>query len=140
MVVYICQCYSLSSSHPLLPLLCPHTHSPCLHLYSCPANRFICAILSRFYTFGIQVCNMQHANSNVTCGILLRDQGSNLHRECGVLATGPPGKSPNTQSSHKISHTRASLRERFPEALQSPERPCDPEKVTSHSLPCFLRL
>ena len=34
--VYICQCYFLSLSRPLLPLLCPQAHPLCLHLYSCP--------------------------------------------------------------------------------------------------------
>ena len=29
---------------PSLPPPCPHVHSLCLHLYSCPANRFICTI------------------------------------------------------------------------------------------------
>ena len=40
-VVYVCQCYSLCPSHPLLLLLCPHIPSLCLHLYSCPAKRSI---------------------------------------------------------------------------------------------------
>ena len=44
MVMYICQCYSLSLSHPLLPLLCPEVHSLYLHLYSCLANRFMSTI------------------------------------------------------------------------------------------------
>ena len=46
MVVYlnICQSYSASSSHPLLPALGPPVHSLCLHLYSCLANRFISTI------------------------------------------------------------------------------------------------
>ena len=39
LVVCIFQCCSLSSSHPLLPLLCPPVLQ-CLCLYSCPANRF----------------------------------------------------------------------------------------------------
>ena len=43
-VVYICQCYSLNSSHLLLPLLCPQICSLCLLLHCCPANWFICAI------------------------------------------------------------------------------------------------
>jgi len=34
-VAYICQCYSLSSSHPLLPLLCPQVGSLRLCLYAC---------------------------------------------------------------------------------------------------------
>ena len=38
---YVCQCYSLNSFHPLLPPLCPQVCSLCLHLYSCPENRFI---------------------------------------------------------------------------------------------------
>jgi len=44
MIVYICQCYSLNLSHPLFPSLCPQVHSIHLHLYSCPANRFISTI------------------------------------------------------------------------------------------------
>ena len=40
MVVYTCQHSSLNLSHPLLPLLCPRICSLCLHVYSCPANRF----------------------------------------------------------------------------------------------------
>ena len=36
--------YSLNSSHPLLPTLCPQVCSVCLHLHYCPANRFISII------------------------------------------------------------------------------------------------
>ena len=43
-VVNICHCYSLSSSHPLLPPLCPQASSLSLCLYSCPANRFISTV------------------------------------------------------------------------------------------------
>ena len=35
---------TLSSSHPLLPPLCPQAQSLHLYLYSCPANRFISTI------------------------------------------------------------------------------------------------
>ena len=44
--IYICmyQCYSPILPHPLLPSLYPQTHSLCLHLYSCPANRLISTI------------------------------------------------------------------------------------------------
>ena len=38
------QSYSLNSSHPLLPPLCPQVHSLYLCLYSCPANRVISTI------------------------------------------------------------------------------------------------
>ena len=38
MVVYICWCYSLNSSHPFLSPLCPQVHSLCFHLYSCPTS------------------------------------------------------------------------------------------------------
>ena len=44
LVVYICQCYSLSTSQPLLPALCPQVHSQHCHLYSCPTTRFISTI------------------------------------------------------------------------------------------------
>ena len=37
-------CYSLNSSYPLLPPLCLLICSLCLHLYCCPANRFISTI------------------------------------------------------------------------------------------------
>ena len=46
--VYICQHYSLNSSHPLLPLLCPQVHTIHLHLYSCPENRFTSTISPDF--------------------------------------------------------------------------------------------
>ena len=45
--VYICQCYSLTLSHPLL-LLCLQVHFLHLHLYLCPANRFIRTIFLDF--------------------------------------------------------------------------------------------
>ena len=38
--MYAFQCYSLNSSHPLLPPVSPQVCSLCLHLYYCPANRF----------------------------------------------------------------------------------------------------
>ena len=54
---------------------------------------------------GMQDLQLQHTGSSsaacellvAACGIQFPDQGSNpgpLHWECGVLATGPPGKSP----------------------------------------------
>ena len=43
-VMYVFQRYSLNSSHPLLPPLCPQVRSLCLWLYVCPANRFISTI------------------------------------------------------------------------------------------------
>ena len=44
MVVYICQCYSLSSSYLVLPSLYPQFYSPHLHLHSFPENSFISII------------------------------------------------------------------------------------------------
>ena len=44
MIGYICQCYSLDSSHPLLFPLCPEDCPLHLHLYSCPSNMFISTI------------------------------------------------------------------------------------------------
>ena len=41
MVMYGYQCYSLNSSLPLLPRMCPQVHSLHLHLYFYPANRSI---------------------------------------------------------------------------------------------------
>ena len=50
-VVYICQGYSSSSSHLLLPSLCPQVPSLCLCLQCCPVNRFIHIIfLDSIYT------------------------------------------------------------------------------------------
>ena len=44
MVVCICQCYSLNSSHALLSPLCPQVCSLRLRLHSFPANRFISTV------------------------------------------------------------------------------------------------
>ena len=41
MIVYICQCYFLYLSHPLLSSLCPEVHSLHLCLHSFSANRLI---------------------------------------------------------------------------------------------------
>ena len=54
-VAYVCQRSSLNLSHPLLPQLCSQVHSLCLCLYSCPTNRFISTVFSRFYIY-ICVC------------------------------------------------------------------------------------
>ena len=43
-VLYICQSQLPNCSNSLLPTPCPHIHSLCLHLYSCPANKLICTI------------------------------------------------------------------------------------------------
>ena len=48
MVIYAFQCYSLNLSRPLLSLLCPQVYFLGLHLYSCPANRFISTIFLDF--------------------------------------------------------------------------------------------
>ena len=39
--MHMFQCWSLCSSHPLLPPLCPQVCSLCLHLPYCSANRLI---------------------------------------------------------------------------------------------------
>ena len=44
MIIYMFQCSSLNSSHPLLPPLCPQVCSLCLCLFCCPANSFISII------------------------------------------------------------------------------------------------
>ena len=52
MVMYIFWCYSLNSSLPLLPPLCPQVCSLCLGLYSHPANRLISTIfLDSIYVY-----------------------------------------------------------------------------------------
>ena len=61
-VVYVFQRYSLSSPHPLRPPLCPQAHSLSLHLYSCPAKRFISTIFLDSIVpvqslSGVQLCN-----------------------------------------------------------------------------------
>ena len=42
--VHMFSCYSLNSSHPFLPPLCPQICSLCLHLHCCPADRFISTV------------------------------------------------------------------------------------------------
>ena len=42
-------CYSLHSSHPLLPQLGPQVCSLCLHLHCCPANKLINTIFLDSY-------------------------------------------------------------------------------------------
>ena len=44
MVMYMFPCYSLNSSNPLFPLVCPQVCYLCLCLHCCPANRFITTI------------------------------------------------------------------------------------------------
>ena len=43
-VVHVCQAQSPNLSQPPFLPLGPHVHPLHLHLYSCPANRFICTI------------------------------------------------------------------------------------------------
>ena len=51
MVMYMFQCYSLNSSHPLLAPLCPQVYCLCLCLHCCLADRFISTIfLGSIYT------------------------------------------------------------------------------------------
>ena len=47
-VVCICQWYSLWSRHTPLPTRCPQVLFLCPSLTSCPANRFLCTMFSRF--------------------------------------------------------------------------------------------
>ena len=56
-VIHTFPCYSLSSSHPLLPPLCPKVCSLHLHLHCCPASRFfrIIFLFSIFYEVSIQI-------------------------------------------------------------------------------------
>ena len=44
----VCQCQSLEFVPPSTSPPYPRVHSLCLHLYSCPANRFISTILLNF--------------------------------------------------------------------------------------------
>ena len=51
------QCYSLDSSHHLLPPLCPQVCSLCLRLPCCPAKRFISTIfLDSIYMLIYDIC------------------------------------------------------------------------------------
>ena len=43
-VMYMFQCYSLPSPHPLFPPLCPKVCSSCLHFLCCSASRIISTI------------------------------------------------------------------------------------------------
>ena len=54
MVMHVYQCFSLNSSLPLLPRMCPQVHSLHLHLYFYPANRPIRTVFLN-YTY-ICVC------------------------------------------------------------------------------------
>ena len=57
MIMYIFPCYSLTSSHPFFPPLCPQVCSLCLCLHCCPANRFISTIfLDSMKVKVIQLC------------------------------------------------------------------------------------
>ena len=49
MVIYMCQCCSLSLSHPVLPLLCLQVSSLHLCLCCCPADGFHQYHFSRFH-------------------------------------------------------------------------------------------
>ena len=60
MVTYMFQRYSLNSSHPLLPSLCPHICSLHLPLSSCPANRFISTISISIYISTISISIHQY--------------------------------------------------------------------------------
>ena len=53
MVAYTHQSPSPNLSHPPLTSLCPQVHSVSLCLYSCPMNRFISTIVSRFHIYSI---------------------------------------------------------------------------------------
>ena len=48
LVMYMFASYSLNSSHPPLPPLCPQVHSLCLCLHYCPANKFNSTIFLYF--------------------------------------------------------------------------------------------
>ena len=50
-VMYMFQCYSLNSSHPLLPCLCPQVCFLCLHHHCCPADKIHQYHLSRFHIY-----------------------------------------------------------------------------------------
>ena len=51
MAVYLCQLYSLDSSHPPHPLLCSQVHPVHLHFYSFPEYRCICTMFFRFHAY-----------------------------------------------------------------------------------------
>ena len=54
MTVCACQCYPLHLAHPPLPLLRPQVCFPQLHLYVCPANRFLISI----FLYSMYMCCM----------------------------------------------------------------------------------
>ena len=63
---WVFQCYSLNFFHPPLLPLCPQVHSLCLHLYSCPANRFIGTVLYFLYQFIIKTTVASHSYPQFT--------------------------------------------------------------------------
>ena len=86
MIVYICQCYFLNLSHPLLPVLCPPGHSLCRHLHFFSVSRFISTIfLDSLYMHCVYACVCAHLLQSrwtlcnlMDCGLL----GSSVH---GIL-------------------------------------------------------
>ena len=56
MVTYMFQCYSLYSSHPLLPTLCSQIRFLYLHLHCCPANRLISTIFLESIYMYVFIC------------------------------------------------------------------------------------
>ena len=65
MVVCGCQFWSLSSSHPLFPTLCPQVCSLHLYLYSFTANIFISTIfLDSIYVLIYNICFLCHYHFN----------------------------------------------------------------------------
>ena len=65
-LAWVFQCYSLNLFYPLLLPLCPQIHPLCLHLYSCPANRFISNVSYFLYQFIIKIIVASHSYPQFT--------------------------------------------------------------------------
>ena len=65
MMMYVFQCYTLHSSHPLLPLG-PQVSSLCLHLHCCLANRFISTLFLDSTCCAVLCCSTSYVQLFVT--------------------------------------------------------------------------
>ena len=95
--MYIGQCHSPNSPHPPLPTQCPHIHSLCLSLYSCPVNRFIWTIFlkkfwSRIFSAYHQTCVLSFGflvQLQVECTYCHHRAGRPIYSECSLLSCVP---------------------------------------------------
>ena len=109
MVVYICRCCLLSSSHPLLPLLCPQVYSLHLPFHSFLTNRFIstffldppymCYYTAFVFLFGCHFCilSWEVIWECYPCSLFnlcSHKYNAPLHSQIQVRLTSPSGEIP----------------------------------------------